>query len=46
VISSDLDELFDVCDRVVVFVSGRIAGEFRPPYDLRAVGAVMTAAHA
>ncbi len=46
VISSDLDELFDVCDRVVVFVSGRIVGEFRPPYDLRAVGAAMTAAHA
>jgi simple sugar transport system ATP-binding protein len=45
-ISSDLDELFDVCDRVVVLVSGRVAGEFRPPYDLRAVGAAMTAAHA
>ena len=46
VISSDLDELFDVADRIVVLVSGRIAGEFRPPYDLRAIGAAMTAAHA
>jgi simple sugar transport system ATP-binding protein len=45
-ISSDLDELFDVCDRVVVIVSGRVAGEFGPPYDLRAVGGAMTAAHA
>jgi len=46
VISSDLDELFDISDRVVVFVSGRIAGEFRPPYDVRTVGEAMTAAHA
>jgi len=46
VISSDLDELFDISDRVVVFVSGRIAGEFRPPYDVRVVGEAMTAAHA
>ncbi len=46
VISSDLDELFDISDRIVVLVSGRIAGEFRPPYDLRAIGATMTAAHA
>ena len=44
VISSDLDELFDVSDRVVVFVSGRIAAEFAPPYDLRRVGAAMSAA--
>ncbi len=46
VISSDLDELFDVSDRVVVFVSGRIVAEFAPPYDLRRVGAAMSAAHA
>jgi ABC-type uncharacterized transport system ATPase subunit len=44
-ISSDLDELFDISDRIVVFVSGRIAGEFRAPYDLGAIGAAMTAAH-
>jgi simple sugar transport system ATP-binding protein len=46
VISSDLDELFDISDRVVVLVAGRVAGEFRAPYDLRAVGETMTAAHA
>ncbi len=46
VISSDLDELFDVSDRIIVLVSGRVAGEFRAPYDLRAIGATMTAAHA
>jgi hypothetical protein len=31
---------------VVVLVAGRVAGEFRAPYDLRAVGETMTAAHA
>lgn len=41
-ISSDLDEIFDISDRVIVMLSGRIAGEFRPPYDLAAVGAAMT----
>jgi ABC-type uncharacterized transport system ATPase subunit len=45
VISSDLDELFDISDRVIVMVSGRIAGEFAPPYELGVVGAAMTAAH-
>jgi simple sugar transport system ATP-binding protein len=46
VISSDLDELFDVCDRIVVVLSGRVVGEFRPPYDLGAIGAAMTGAQA
>jgi simple sugar transport system ATP-binding protein len=46
VISSDLDELFDISDRIVVFVSGRIVAEFRPPYDVRIVGEALTAAHA
>ena len=41
-ISSDLDELFDVSDRVLVMLSGRIAGEFSPPYRLGDVGAAMT----
>lgn len=43
-ISSDLDELFDISDRVVVMLSGRINGEFRPPYHLGDVGAAMTGA--
>jgi ABC-type uncharacterized transport system ATPase subunit len=43
-LSSDLDEIFDVADRVVVMLSGRIVDEFRPPFDLAAVGAAMTGA--
>jgi len=41
-ISSDLDELFDISDRLLVMLSGRIAGEFNPPYKLGDVGAAMT----
>lgn len=44
VISSDLDELFDISDRVVVMLSGRINGEFHAPYHLGEVGAAMTGA--
>lgn len=44
VISSDLDELFDISDRIVVMLSGRIVAEFSAPYDLAAVGAAMTGA--
>jgi len=44
-ISSDLDEIFDISDRVIVMLSGRIVAEFRPPYDLAAVGAAMTGVH-
>jgi general nucleoside transport system ATP-binding protein len=44
-ISSDLDELFDVSDRLLVMLSGRIAAEFQPPYRLDDVGAAMTGAH-
>ena len=43
-ISSDLDELFDISDRVLVMLSGRSAGEFAAPYDLQTVGAAMTGA--
>jgi simple sugar transport system ATP-binding protein len=43
-ISSDLDELFDISDRLVVMLSGRIAAEFRPPFRLAEVGAAMTGA--
>ena len=44
-ISSDLDELFDISDRLVVMQGGRIAGSFRPPYDLASVGAAMVGDH-
>ena len=43
-ISSDLDELFDISDRVAVMLSGAIAGEFTPPYDLGRIGAAITGA--
>ena len=43
-ISSDLDELFDIADRLVVMLSGRITAEFSVPYNLAAVGAAMTGA--
>ena len=43
-ISSDLDELLDISDRIVVMLSGRIAGEFAPPYNLHAIGRAMTGA--
>jgi ABC-type uncharacterized transport system ATPase subunit len=43
-ISSDLDELFDIADRVVVMLSGRITAEFCAPYNLATVGAAMTGA--
>jgi general nucleoside transport system ATP-binding protein len=41
-VSSDLEELFELSDRLVVFLGGRIVGEFSPPYDLGSVGAAMT----
>ena len=44
VISSDLDELFDISDRLVVMMSGRIVASFDPPYSLDAVGSAMTRA--
>ena len=44
-ISSDLDELFDISDRIIVMLSGKIVGEFTAPYDLRKVGAAMTGAN-
>jgi general nucleoside transport system ATP-binding protein len=43
-VSSDLDELFDISDRIVVMLSGGVAGEFSPPYDIARVGATMTEA--
>jgi general nucleoside transport system ATP-binding protein len=40
-ISSDLDELFDISDRVIVLQGGGVAGDFTAPYDLHAVGTAM-----
>lgn len=44
VISSDLDELFELSDRLVVILGGRIVGEFRPPFDVGPIGAAMVGA--
>jgi ABC-type uncharacterized transport system ATPase subunit len=45
-ISSDLDELFDISDRIAVMLSGRVSGLFQPPYALADIGAAMTGAQA
>lgn len=44
-ISSDLDELFDISDRIAVMLSGHVSGVFKPPYALPAIGAAMTGVH-
>jgi len=42
-ITTELDELFAVADRIVVLYRGRIAGELKPEsYNLAAVGALMS----
>ena len=43
-VSSDLDELFELSDRLLVMYGGRIVAEFGGPYDRRAVGDAMTGA--
>ena len=43
-VSSDLDELFELSDRLLVMLGGRITAEFAPPYDRRAVGDAMIGA--
>ena len=45
-ISSDLDELFDVSHRMVVMLSGCIVAEFVPPHDIASVGRAMIGASA
>ena len=41
-VSSDLDELFELSNRLVVMYGGHIAARFEAPYDRRAVGDAMT----
>ena len=43
-VSSDLDEIFDISDRVAVMVSGRVQDIFQPPFEIDKVGAAMTGA--
>jgi len=43
-VSSDLDELFELSDRLLVMYGGRITAAFEGPYDRRAVGDAMTGA--
>ncbi len=40
-ISSDLDELFGICDRIIVIRSGEITGSFQPPYSAGKIGDAM-----
>ena len=43
-VSSDLDELFELSDRLLVMYGGTIVARFEAPYDRRAVGDAMTGA--
>lgn len=44
VVSSDLDELFNLCDRILVIRGGKLVGEYAPPFEMRAIGADMIGA--
>ncbi len=43
-ISSDLDELFELSDRVIVLLAGKLVGQFTAPFDFSEIGAAMTGA--
>lgn len=43
-VSSDLDELFDLSDRILVMLAGEIVLEAERPFDLVQIGAAMTGA--
>ena len=43
-VSSDLDELFELSDRLLVMYGGRIVASFEAPYDRATVGDAMTGA--
>ena len=45
-ISSDLDELFEISDRIIVLSGGRVSGEFQPPYRRKQIGDSMVGATA
>lgn len=43
VVSSELDELMDLCDRIFVFYDGQVSAEFtRPQFDRFKIGCAMT----
>ncbi len=46
VVSPDLDELLEHCDRLAVVRGGRFVGEHRHPFDRQAIGRQMTGASA
>lgn len=41
VVSADLEEMFDVCHRVLVMLGGRVVATFERPFDTEQVGAAM-----
>lgn len=43
-ISSDLDELFGICDRIMVMRGGKVAGIFEPAFSVSDIGAAMVGA--
>ncbi len=43
-VSSDLDELVNLSDRIQVIRGGQLAGEFLPAFDIRAIGDAMIGA--
>lgn len=43
-VSSDLDELLALSDRIVVLLGGRVVGTFARPFELAAIGAAMVGA--
>ena len=43
-LSSDLDELFGICDRILVMRGGAVAGVFEPDFSATQIGAAMVGA--
>ncbi|GAA4308331.1 ABC transporter ATP-binding protein [Actinomadura luteofluorescens] len=41
IVSADLEEMFEVCHRVLVMFAGRVVAEFDRPFDLDRVGGAM-----